>query len=474
MGFSNFRINVVLRALILLALCWVVVWSALAGDWLVTPLVSGALLLLCVIELVRYVEKTTTEFRMFVDFVAHHDYSTPVSLPFKGRVFSQLQEAYRLLAEELRRLNLQKIANLQYLEAVVNHGSVALCCFDDAGLVTLANESAKRLFGLPYLNSRQTFARIDERLPGILEALGNGERTLLGIRRDDDLLQLLLYATEFTLADKHYKLVTFQNIRGELDRQELDSWQKLIRVLTHEIMNSITPIVSLSRLVRESLVDETCTPPAFRTPQPQDRDDALRAIAAIHTRSSGLLDFVRAYRTFAAVPQPMFSHIEVRTLLEGVRTLLSQELQSSGVSFLVECRDEPLGFYADARQIEQVLINLTRNAMDAVEQRHDGRILIAGSRTLEQEVLLQVIDNGTGIPAEHLDNIFVPFFTTKRHGTGVGLSFSRQLVQMNHGLLSVRSQLGSGSTFSLRFPETIRDADPTASSDGGQSLTGVN
>ncbi len=453
MGFSSFRANVLMRVGLLVGLCWVVVWSILAGSLLATPVACGVLIVIGTVELIRYVEKTASELRVFLSSVAHHDYSTPAAPPHKGRVFAQLQEAYRMLAGEFRRLNLQKAANLEYLEAVFEHVGVALCCFDGQGLVRMFNEPARRLFGLPYLHSRQTLARVDERLPDLIGQLGSGERTLLSVRRGDDVLQLLLYATEFTLMGQRYKLVSFQNIRGELDRQEVDSWQKLIRILTHEIMNSVTPITSLSRLLRDTLIDESGTPPAFRTLLPQQQSDVLRGIAAIESRSSGLLDFVRAYRSFAILPSPQFADVEVRDLLERVRTLMSQEMEADKIALELRYEDQELRISVDAGQIEQVLINLVRNALDALAGRPAPRIVLRGARAARDEILLQVIDNGSGIAPEHLDNIFVPFFTTKRQGTGVGLAVSRQLVQMNGGLISVRSEPGEGSTFTLKFPE---------------------
>ena len=451
MAFNNFRANVLLRALIMVGLCVALVWGVVNTRWLATPALCIVLLLLSAVELIRYVEKTSRDFTSFLSFVAHHDYSLPATIPYKGRAFKALEDAYRVLAGEFRHLNLQKAANHEYLEAVVNHVGVALCCLDASGLVKMLNEPARRLFDVPHLNSVRTFARVDARLPGLLEHLGDGERALLSVQRGDETLQLMLYATTFELVGQRYKLVSFQNIRSELDQQEIDSWQKLIRVLTHEIMNSVTPIISLSRLLRETMIDDSRTPPAFRTLQPQQQDDVLRSVTAIHARSSGLLDFVQAYRSFARLPTPVFAHIDVRALLERARTLISQESDAKRIAIELECAEPGLSVRADARQIEQVLINLMRNAVDALAATPMPRIELRGSRNDQGKVLVQVIDNGSGIPPEHLDNIFVPFFTTKRSGTGVGLSVSRQIMQANHGFISVRSAAGEGCVFTLKF-----------------------
>jgi C4-dicarboxylate-specific signal transduction histidine kinase len=177
----------------------------------------------------------------------------------------------------------------------------------------------------------------------------------------------------------------------------------------------------------------------------------LRSVTAIHARSSGLLEFVQAYRSFAKLPKPEFAAVDVRSLLERVRTLMSQELSSKRIAVELECAETGLSIRADARQAEQVLINLLRNAVDALADSPEPHIALRAARNDQGKVVLQVIDNGPGIAPEHLDNIFVPFFTTKRNGTGVGLSVSRQLMQANRGFISVRSVPGEGSMFTLKF-----------------------
>ena len=451
MGLDNFRARVAVRALLLVALSLALAWSWKNTTWSATPLVLATLIVLCVIDLIRYVEQTSRDLTRFLRFVGSHDFSTPPDFSRKGKVFRELQDAYKVLAEVFRRLNRQKAANHQYLEAVVEHVGVALVCFDDEGTVTMMNEPARALFAIPHLNSLQTFGRIDARLPDLLRGMGDAERQLFSMKRDDDSLQLVLYATRFELLETRYKLVSFQNIREELDRREIDSWQKLIRVLTHEIMNSVTPITSLSRLIRETMIDETSPIPVFRALTSQEQGDMLRSLTAIHTRSRGLLDFVEAYRSFAKLPTPIFADFTVKSLLERVHTLMARELEDRKIALALECDDAVLTAHADVGQAEQVLINLLRNAVDALTETSAPSITLRASKDEQGKVLVQVADNGPGIAPAHLDDIFVPFFTTKRNGTGVGLSVSRQIMQANNGLISVRSTPGEGSVFTLKF-----------------------
>lgn len=451
MALRSFRVGVALRVCAIALLVFVGLWGWMAADWLVTPAVSGVLALLAVVELIRYVEKTGRDLSSFLSFVASHDFSIPPTTPHKGRVFQELDSAYRQLAGELRRLNLQKAANHQYLEAVVEHVGVALVCLDQDGQVVMTNGTARRLFGLPHLGSLQPLARVDQRLPDLLRGLADGERTLLTIARDGDPLQLVLYATLFELLDQRYTLVSFQDIRSELDRQEMDSWQKLIRVLTHEIMNSVTPITALSHVVRDTLFTSRDGSPALRPLSASDQEDLFRSISAIQTRSSGLLDFVQAYRSFATLPAPAFEEVSVLRLFERVRTLMAGQIEATGITLGVGCDEAGLAVHADSRQMEQVLINLVRNATDALADHPEGRINLHARLDRNGKVEIHVADNGPGVDPEHLENIFVPFFTTRRNGTGVGLSISRQIVHANRGIIAVKSTPGEGCVFTLRL-----------------------
>ncbi|MEO8307076.1 MAG: ATP-binding protein [Pseudomonadota bacterium] len=451
MASSNFRLNVAARVLLLTSCISIGVWGWIDEHWLVTPLVAGLIAVLLVVELIWYVERTLRDLSSFLSSISHHDYSVPLSELRKGRVFDKLEDAYRVLSTQFTRLSLQKAANHQYLEAVVEHVGVALVSFDDAGHVAMMNGRARRLFGTPQPLSIKSFSRFDARMPELLERLGDSDRDLLRVQREDDTLQLVLYCTCFRLLDRRYKLVSFQNIRDELERLEIESWQKLIRVLTHEIMNSVTPIISLSKLIQESLAADEANPATALTLTGDERSDLQRSADAVHSRSSGLLEFVRAYRSFASIPVAAIADGELQPLLERVRTLMADALAAQHVTMEVRC-EKGLVFHADAGQIEQVLINLLRNAIEALADTSDPRIQLRASLNDQGRVLIQVGDNGPGIDPAHLDNIFVPFFTTKRGGTGVGLSVSRQLVQANHGFISVKPGETGGTVFIVSLP----------------------
>jgi len=451
MRFESFRLNIAARAVLLFGLIALAVWSAAHTAWQVTPIVSGIIAVVLLFELVRYVESVNREFAEFLSFVAHDDFATSPPLARKGRVFRELESAYRLLAGKFRNLNLQRAANHQYLEALVEHVSVALICLDAKGEVTLMNREAKALFKTPHLASLNAFNRIDPQLPAAIAELADGSRALMSVKIADEALQLALFATEFELLGERYKLISFQNIRDELEQREIDYSQKLIKVLTHEIMNSVTPIISLTKLIRDRLVDEKTGELVMQNLSGEEQQDLARGLASIQSRGSGLLKFVQAYSVLTNLPRPSITEVDVATLLDRVHALMAPTLADERVVLQVQVAGANLAVRADPQQIEQVLINLLKNAAEALAGREDGRVILRGTRDDHGKVLIQVIDNGPGIEATHLDDIFLPFFTTKRSGSGVGLSVSRQIMALNKGVLTVKTAPGAGCEFTLKF-----------------------
>src|SRR5262245_59994558 len=451
MGFKTFRLAVVQRLLLFGGLVFVAIWGFVETEWQVTPLLASALAVVVLIEIVRYVEAVNRELSGFLEFVAHDDFSSVVATGKSGAVFKKLEGAYRLLADKYRHLNRKRELNHLYLEALVEHVSIAILCLDDRNRVTLMNREAKRLFRTPLLGSLASLERIDPKLPAQVESLADGEHTLIQLRIDGEPVQLVSYVTEFQLLDEHHRLISFQNIRDELEQREIDFSRKLIKVLTHEIMNSVTPIISLTKLISDRLVDEKSGELSVEGLARDERQDFARGLASIHSRGSGLLKFVQAYSELTNLPRPTCTAVDVAALLDRVHALMAPALEADDLSLQVQAVGANLTVRADPQQIEQVLINLVKNAAEALAERDNGLVVLRGARDDDGKVLIQVIDNGPGIEAAHLDDIFLPFFTTKRNGSGIGLSVSRQIMALNKGLLTVKTALGSGSEFTLRF-----------------------
>jgi two-component system nitrogen regulation sensor histidine kinase NtrY len=452
MIFRNFRLNVLVRVVLLLGLGYaaIFVWTQ-THFWLVSFWLGLAAFLLT-LDLLRYVEKSDRELVSFLDAIRQNDFSNSYASPRPHAPNERLRRTLHGLMRVLQRLSQEKESNHQYLQTVVEHVSVALVSFETNGRVALLNTAAKQLLGKPFLLDLSSLRTVDPALYEAVRSLRPGKPALVKYLHQGSLLTLSLQSTFFRLKDHDYTLVSFRDIRPELEQQEAESWQKLIRVLTHEIMNSVIPITNLSEVVNEMLAEKSDgehSPAAFA---PEEVADLRGSLQTIGRRSKGLAQFVKAYGQLTRLPPPNLQEVPVAGLLERVVRLLRPGLEARGIRLeLTPLPPLGLSLPLDPEQIEQVLINLLLNAADAVDGSPTPTIALGCTAGAGGQTLLQVRDNGPGIPPEELEQIFVPFYTTKPQGSGIGLSLSRQIMRQHHGSLRVQSEVGKGTVFTLAF-----------------------
>lgn len=436
---SSFRLNVLLRVVLLAALLFAVLWSLLRSGWDATPLVCAVLAALVLAELIHYVETGTRDMAQLLRAVAAGDFTTTLPGRRWRGPFADYEQASRALIGTYQRLDLRRAASDELLRAVIDHVGVAVLCFAVDGRLAFANPEARQLLGLPAQapENLASLASASPQLPSRLLALRNDERAQLELTLQGETATLLLHARRFGLLGEPFTVVVCHDIRQELELRDVQAWQALTRVLTHEMMNSLTPIVSLSGHLRDTLGKADA--------------DAAESIDVIHERSSGLARFIEAYRQFSHPPSPLPAPVPAAALLDGVRRLKKSELDGHGIRLEVVNDAPQVLLRADARQVEQVLINLVGNAQQALAGTANGVIELRSARDAQGRVLLHVTDNGPGIAPQLLDKVFIPFFTTRSGGSGIGLALSRQLAQLNGGTLSVASQPGR-CRFTLRLP----------------------
>jgi two-component system nitrogen regulation sensor histidine kinase NtrY len=319
--------------------------------------------------------------------------------------------------------------------------------FDPDGNVQLMNPIAKRFVGIINMKNVNELKDINPNLYKALIEVQSGKSTLY---KSGNEFLLTLQATELRIRGNTVKLVTLQNIQTELQKQELESWQNLTRVLRHEIMNSITPISSLTSTLREILDHDLTKKEHNYELKTEGAEDLREGLTTIESRSKGLIKFIDAYREYTSLPQPKTQRIRVAELLEKVAQLLKPELKKTTIQFSYQCDSEYLTIDADQEMIEQVLINLIKNAMEALDHSSNAKIELKGTYA-DNRVLISVTDNGPGIIPEAIERVFIPFFTTKKTGSGIGLALSRQIMQMHNGSLSVKSEPDVKTTFTLSF-----------------------
>ena len=445
MVYRKFRIEVFARVALLTAtiglLFYVLLRTRLAAAAVLLGLVAAAQLG----GLLRAVDRTNRDLARFFDSVRFDDYSQTFRSQRLGGSFKELHAALARVIEAFRAARADKEEQALYLQTVVQHVGIGLVVFQPDGEIELLNNAAQRLLRIPPFKNVRDFEEACPGLAATLLRLKPRDRELVKVEAGDDQLQLLLHAAEFKQRGRDFTLVSIQDIRGELEEREIEAWQKLIRVLTHEIMNSMTPISSLATTV-EGLIDK-----GFSAGEPESLDDIRGALRTIQKRSEGLLHFVDGYRNLARVPKPDLKFFPAADLFAQVAQLLQPRLVECGVRLESASNPARLEVLADPALLEQVLINLVLNACDAVRGQDGPRVEIAASLDDRGRPVIQVRDNGRGIAPENLDKIFVPFFSTKEGGSGIGLSLSRQIMRLHGGSISAASKPGRETAFTLRF-----------------------
>ena len=283
-------------------------------------------------------------------------------------------------------------------------------------------------------------------LPEVLqEASTSNDISIIRIEQNGIVLEMAISCTTFVTQgafatqSKKQRLISLKNIHSVLERNEMEAWQKLIRVLTHEIMNSITPIISLSETLSERGIPESLGEKEYSI--------MLQAMQTIHRRSKGLLGFVENYRRLTRIPTPVRTKVSVAELFTDLKKLFPEE------EFQFEVPSPELKLNVDRTQIEQILINLLKNAREACSRKSDKKIQVKARKLSAGNTTLTISDNGEGILPDVLDKIFVPFFTTKTSGSGIGLSLCKQIMTLHEGSINVKSEVGKGSSFILTFPK---------------------
>jgi signal transduction histidine kinase len=446
----RFRIQVAVRAAILAGLSGAAVYLVIAHDLYLPGALAGIGVAVAAVSLVRYTEKIARDLTRFLESVRYADFTRRFTTDGRGVIFEDLRDAFEEVTSEFRRLRAEKERQVRYLEQVVQHLGVALITYRDDGAVEIMNTSARRLLRTGPVRHVQGLERVSDALAEALATLDSGEQAMVRVEEEDRTLQLAVRVSRFQLQGEPHALASIQDLRNELEEKEMEAWQQLTSVLTHEIMNSVAPISSLASTASRRLQDpdDADAIPAGRAV------DAREAVDTIERRSESLINFVDAYRSFTDIPSPEFDVLSVHDLLENVRRLLRAQIEEQDLDVEISVEPPGLTVTADPDLLDQLLINLTLNALQAIEDAPDanrGRIALRARIDRRSRPVIQVRDNGPGIPQDVQEKIFVPFFTTKEDGSGIGLSLSRQIMRLHGGTISVRSTPGEGTEFTLRF-----------------------
>lgn len=432
---------------------FVIMWLLFTTSYRFTTLLAVAIAIYQVIKLIQFVETTNTLLTNFLDSLRYSDFSRTFEIKGLGYSFDRLTESFNVVINDFRKVREEREQNYFYLETVIEHIGFGLISYREDGVVELINNSTKKLFKITNLKNLNELESFSPELVSKLMTISNGESFMLKIQKQDTILQLAIFATEFKVADRLIRMATIKDIQSELEENEMESWQKLIRVLTHEIMNSITPIASITQTLNVMIKDVRSTyTNAFQDEGETEAIEEIElAIETIHKRSIGLLHFVESYRDLTRIPTPKYSIFSVRELFENLIGLMKEEMNQRNIQCITTLTPENLELSADEQLIAQVLINLLKNAIQALEKTEDPLIELKAFTDGNGKIIIQITDNGQGILPDVLDKIFVPFFTTKQKGSGIGLSLSRQILRLHGGTLTAHSEADIKTVFTLKF-----------------------
>ncbi len=400
-------------------------------------------------NLYEFVLATNRKLTTFLESIRYSDFTSTFGADKQlGDDFTDLNQAFNQVMEAFRKTRAEKEEHLQYLNTLVQHVQVGLLSYDTDGNIELINNIARRFLDVTHIRNIKQLQYANPEMYRLLKELPEGGKHLL---RQNNELQLSINATELVLHNKKHKLLSFQNIKSELQDKEIEAWQNLSRVLRHEIMNSITPMTSLAATLSEILEEDAVQRDGLFELESESVEDIKEGLLTIQNRSEGLRRFVDAYRTFTSIPQPKMQLLHVKDFFQGIHKLMQMEARSKKVEINCSVIPDDLVLYADPQLLEMVLINLIKNAVEAINGKGEGKVCLKAENDEHQRVIISLRDNGPGIEPEALSKIFIPFYTTKPTGSGIGLSLSREILQMHAAQLTVESLPGEGSCFYIRF-----------------------
>ena len=365
--------------------------------------------------------------------------------------FNNIYKKFDQLIKHVQELKVDSLQKNIFLTTLFEHINIGIITINNQGIISLKNSSARKVLGKGNINKIDDIHKIDSSFADLLEKIIPGESKMISLYRNGYIQHLLVRAALLKLPTEEIKIVSFQNIRGELDEREMEGWQKLIRVLTHELMNSVGPINSTISTILELLVDKNQVPVNVEHITPDVINDTVKGIKIIEGRSKGMLDFVKRFRSLTLIPNPVFNDFNMNSLINNILILLQDEADKKGILLKNETLYQNAKVRADKGMIEQILINLIKNSFEAVKDSSNPEISISSWSDNSSAVYINVVDNGKGIPQNIQDKIFVPFYTTHKHGTGIGLSLSRQLANVQGGSLILTKSNQGETIFTLKI-----------------------
>ncbi|MCF8243891.1 MAG: HAMP domain-containing histidine kinase [Saprospiraceae bacterium] len=442
---KSFRVRIILLLSLIFLLMFAVFVAYFQHEHfgMLWVILGSIIILLLIISLFRQIYEVNNQIADFLMSIRYDDFARTYSATDGNEPQAVLFSEFNAITDKFRNLRSQNEANRQLMQLVFENVDTGIFCADKDGTVLLTNRALKAIFHKSYFQDLGTFKLIDETLFGVLNKLPINERIVQKVVINDEVVQLAIRCFILKHKNDEFRLYTFFNLSGELSGEEIKSYHKLISILSHEIMNSVTPIASLSESAAGMLNDNSII-------NPENMADVAQALEVIQKRSAGLLKFTENYRRLTKIPVVNMQPIVLEPFFIQLLALMKNEVPKQ-VELDFKCFRPNMQVSGDPVLLEQVIINLIKNALDAVRETPDGKVLIVADRDEQMRTLIKISDNGHGIQVDNLEQIFIPFFTTKAHGSGIGLSLARQIMRLHQGDIQVVSEESNGTIFTLIF-----------------------
>lgn len=446
--FKNYEWRIVLKVALMFTTLSIASYM-LVKQWYLVEVVLIPVIIMQIIDFFKFHKKAQDEVEQFVESVHYRDFSRYFDVKHAPLELQPLRQGFNDINTTMKVMSKEKETQYQYLQKILELVETGILSYEmESGEVVWMNESLKKLLQIPYLKTIHSLSKRDWGLYHEIMSLPLGQSIIATAHQEKSAFKVLLSATAFNTEGKKYKLVAFQNVNEALDETESKAWQRLLSVLTHEIMNSIAPISSLSSTLKNILNQSRQNV----SPENQSNfEDLELGINTIKTRSEGLLKFAETYRNLNKITTPNLTKVYVRDLFENMHTLMEPTLEQKNIEMDIILKDPDIMLEADTNLIEQVLINLIVNAIEAVKESANPHILLSAYAAQNGKPAIKIADNGAGMPEELLDKIFIPFFSTKKTGSGIGLSLCKQIMMLHKGNIQVQSKVGEGTAFTLQF-----------------------
>jgi two-component system, NtrC family, nitrogen regulation sensor histidine kinase NtrY len=448
---KRFSFQVILRIVLIILNAILIAW--IFGDMRLffNQLILVLILVIQVWELIHYINHTNRELTRLFLAIKYADFSVTFNQNKLGKSFKGLQESMIEIVEAYRHVKIEKEAQYHFLQQLVNQIQVGIISFQDEKIIFM-NSVAEEIAGVQNVKNWKILEQLN---PALAAELHEDGKKLVEIKSKNGAKILAVEVSTLMMVDKHYKLITLQDINSEIEQKEIEAWHKLIRILTHEIMNSVTPISSLSETMQSMLSDKHGNQKSLHDLHDETIKDVRFSLSTIQKRSESLVNFVDNYRKLTRVPKPNVKSVLIKPMLESVEDLMREELARQSIQLKLHFENHNEVLQIDRALIEQVIINLVKNSIHALETSTTKHINIRSYQE-GKNAIIEVADTGKGIPEKELKDIFIPFFSTRKEGSGIGLSLSKQIMSSHGGRIRVTSKVNEGTSFYLVFKNMKR------------------